>query len=373
MSFDPRSTPFQYPPTLRRAVTALWVSLLLATLVEYILAWLRTFYSVLAAPLDWPRLVLLTPSQDILPMLLSAHIGFAFALIAADALAFAVPRITLTNNRLAMQTALGARVVSLDALRALHSVELPGGRFIVWVESANGMPLQRFAASLIFGRWMGRGFFLTSDLIGFDHLVAALVAQLKRKYGEADFAAHLDEDKPTRLLSMLTAPLATLRELSSAPTIPISAREAALQMVSIAASLALPQVIAAIIRVEMPWGALLVFLFAFVEFPLASLYLTAVPVEYMRALEFNDVLRLYPLTQLPRWLVAAAMTLLVIAGAPLIVFVFAAAPAVVLGCYGVLKLTEDWFAVRQPDALLGLVVTVIVQSVLYVFFIAMLR
>jgi hypothetical protein len=47
-------------------------------------------------------------------------------------------------------------------------------------------------------------------------------------------------------------------------------------------------------------------------------------------------------------------------------------PAIALGCYWVFKLTEDWFAVRQPDALFGLLVTAIMQIILYVLFVAML-
>ena len=367
-----RSTIYEYPPRIHNTTRAIWLTVLLLNLAEYVLAWLRAFYAALAAPLDLPRIVFLTPSQDILSMLLTAHIGLVFALIVANALAFAAPRIVIWHNRWVFQTALGACIVPLDALRGIRSVELPGQRFVVWVESATGMPLQRFAARLIFGHWMGRGFFLTSDLAGFDNLVAAMVAQLKQKYGEANFTAHFSEDKPTWLLSMLTAPLATVHDLSEAAPIPIDLRAAMWQMVSVAASLALPQIVAAIIHIEIPWGALVVFVFAFFEFPLASLYLTAVPVEYLRTVEFDSVLRVYPLTQLPRWLIAAALTLLVIVGAPLIVLIFATAPAIVSGCYLVLKLTEDWYAARRPDALLGLAVTVIVQIILYALLIAML-
>jgi hypothetical protein len=363
---------YEYPPRIRNTIRALGLLVLLLNLAEYVLAWLRAFYAALAAPLNLPQIVFLTPPQNILSMLLTAHIGLACALIAADALAFAAPRIAVWNNRLVFQTALGARVVPLDALRGIRSVELPGQRFVVWVESASGMPLQRFAALLVFGRWMARGFFLTSDLVGFDNLVAAMVAQLKQKYGEPGFAAHFSEDKPTWFLSMLTVPLATLRELSDAAPVPIDMRAAMWQMVSVAASLALPQIVAALIHAEIPWSALVVFLFALFEFPLTGLYLTAVPVEYLRTIEFDGVLRLYPLTQLPRWLIAAVLTLLVIAGAPLIVLIFVIVPAIVLGCYFVLELTEDWYAVHHPDALLGLVVTLIVQFVLYALFIATL-
>ena len=92
----------------------------------------------------------------------------------------------------------------------------------------------------------------------------------------------------------------------------------------------------------------------------------------MKRVEFQDVLRLYPLTQLPRWWVAVALTLLVIVGTPLFVTLLSAVPAIALGCYFVFKLIEDWFAVRNPDALFGLLLTVILQLMLHVLFFATL-
>ena len=362
-------TSFQYPPRLRRAATTLWLLTLLLNLAEYVLAWLRAFYGWLAAPLQLPPIVFLAPPPNILSMLLTAHIGLAFALIAANAMAFLTPRVVVRNNQLTMQTALGARVIPLDALRGIRSVELPGGRFVVWVDAAKGLPLQGWLASLLFGRWLRSGFLMTSDLASFDNIVATMVARLKQKYGEANFAAHFSEEKPTWLLSMLIAPLATIRDVAAATTIPISQREAIWQSVSVAASLALPQVVASIVHAQIPWGALVVFAVALLEFPLASFYLTDVPVESMRRLESQDVLRLYPLTQLPRWLIAGALTLLVIVGAPFLVIVLATIPAIVFGGYLVLKLSEDWFAVRYPDALMGLIVTIVMQLILYALFI----
>ena len=197
-------------------------------------------------------------------------------------------------------------------------------------------------------------------------MIAMLAAQLKNKYGEADFAARFTEGKPTWLVSMLFAPLATIRGVANEPIIPITLREAAWQMISVAGSLALPQCVAAIIKVQLPWGALAVFVFALLEWPLASLYLTDVPVDYQKRMEFQGLLRLYPLTQLMRWLVAGVLTLLVIIGAPLIVVVLVPLPAIAIGCYWLFKLTEDWFSIRVPDALFGLLVTFVMQVMLYI-------
>ena len=372
MSSNTYTTSLQYPSRIRRAGNALVATLLLLSLAEYMLAWLRVFYNSLAAPLQLPQSVFLTPSENILPMLLTAHIGLAFALLATDALVFLTPQIIVRTDGLAMRTAFGTRVVPFNALRSIRSVELPGEQYLVWVDSGHGLPLQNWIASLLFGRWLRSGFLLTNDLAGFENVVATLVAQVKQKYGEANFAGRFSEEKPSWLLSMLVSPFATIRQLAAASIIPISTRDATWQMISVAASLALPQAVAAIINVQLPWGALAVFLFALLEWPLASLYLADVPVDYIKRMEFQDVLRLYPVTQLPRWIVSAALTLLLIVGAPLFIMILVPVPAIALGCYWVFKLTGDWFAVRTPDALLGLLVTVIVQFMLYAVFVAML-
>ncbi|MDE3090083.1 MAG: hypothetical protein KGJ80_11935 [Chloroflexota bacterium] len=373
MSFFSISATLQYPERIRRAASALWVIVLLLNLAEYLLAWLRAIYSWLAAPLQLPPLAFLTPPQELLSMLLTAHLGLLFALIAARAIAFLTPKIVVWNNGLVVETALGKRIIPFDAVRGVRSTELKSSkRFVVWIDAATGLPLQNLIASLLFGRWLSRGLLITSDLPGFDHLVAAVVEHLKRKYDAAGFAAHFSEESPTWLLTMLSNPLATLHEVSAADTFPISRAQAARQMVTVAAALAVPLVIGAIIHLEIPWGAAIIFLVALAELPLASFYLPVVPVEYARVVEFPDALRVYPLTQLPRWLIAAALTLLVVAGVPLLLMILLTIPAIALGCYFVLVLTEDWFAVRRPDALLGLLVTAVFQIVLYELFVALL-
>jgi hypothetical protein len=372
MFYSSTNANFPYPARIRRVASTLSLLVLFLNLAEYLLAWARAFYAWVNVPLQLPLIVFLIPPQDIPLMLLTAHLGLAFAVIVADALAFMTPRITLMDNRLMMRTAFGTRVIPLDALRGIRSVELPGERFVVWVDSSKGLPLQRFAASLIFGRWVGRGFFVTSDLVGFEDLVATMVARLRVMYGEQDFAAHFSEGKPTWLLAMLTNPLATIREVSEASPNPITQREAIGQMASVAASLMLPLFVAAIIHLQIPWGAPIVFALALLEFPLASLYLTAVPAEYVRQMEFEAILRLYPLTQLPRWIIAGAVTLLVIVGAPLFLIILVPIPALALDCYLVLKLIEDWFATRSPDALLGLLMTAVIQFILYAVFVVAL-
>jgi hypothetical protein len=363
----------QYPSRLRRIVPATWITLLVLNLGEYALAWMRALYALVLVPLGLPYLAFLDPQQNPLAILLTAHLGLFVALIAARALALLTPKISLWGKGILFESRLGKRFIEFEKIRALYSIEFKtNGRFLVWVDAAPGLPLQNFLALLIFGKWFGGGFWLTSDLAGFDQIIATIVARMKTQLGEKDFAARFHEDGPSWLLKMIFAPRATIADTVSLYVIPLTQRDAAMQAATASIALALPLAIAALIHLQMPWGALTLPLFAFFEFPLAALFLAAIPMESHRRMEFDDAWRVYPLTQLPRWIIAFAFTALVIAGAPLFVFLLALAPALALGCYWVIQLTKAWFELSFSNALLGAIFSAIYQALLYAAFIALL-
>ncbi|MCI0477339.1 MAG: hypothetical protein L0Y55_13915, partial [Anaerolineales bacterium] len=217
---------FEYPAKIRRAGTILWVLLLTLNLLEYFLAWARAIYAWLSLPLQLPLIEFLQPPFNALAHLLTAHLGLLITLILAHALAFLTPRVYIQTNGLLMTTALGRRLIPYTALRGVRSTELPNGRYVVWVDSTAALPLQNFLAALIFGRWFWRGFLLTSDLAGFDGVIATIAARLKQKYGEENFAARFAETEPTWQLQMLNAPVATIRAVVAEETLPITQRDA---------------------------------------------------------------------------------------------------------------------------------------------------
>ncbi len=356
----------EYPRTIRRLITVIWVGVLALNISEYFLEWVRAVYALLYKPLQLPYIEFLQPFHAILPTMITAHIGLLLALIVARALAFLTPRITIQSTGLLMSTALGKRWIPFTALRSIRSTELQtNNRYVVWVDATTGLPLQGWIASMLFGRWLWRGFLLTSDLAGFDDVIAAIVASLKQKYGEEKFPAHLIEAQPTWLLAMLNAPRETIRELVAADQMPITQPEATRQMVSLSAWLAIPALVAALIQLQFPWLALVIPLLALIEFPLAALFLSVIPIGELRRIEFTDAMRVYPLTQLPRWWIALGLTLLVIAGVPPTVLLFIPIPAILLSSFTVIKLTAEWFQVSAPESWLGALATVIYQLVLY--------
>jgi hypothetical protein len=363
---------YQYSPSIRRIVTILWLFVLLLNLLEYLLAWTRALYVWLYQPLRLPYYAFLEPSHHVPTNLLTAHLGLLVALVLARALAFLSPRIYVQSGGLLMITALGRRFVPYRALRGMWSAELPNGRFVVWVSSTAALPFQDFLATLFFGRWFWRGFLLTSDLNGFDHVVAAIAEQLKQRYGEEGFATRLTEVQPTWQLQMLNAPIATIRAVVTEETLPITRREAIGQSVSFAAALLLPMLVSAIIHWQIPWGALVVLLLALGEAPLVALYLTVVPLTDLRHIRFDDALCIYPLTQLPRWLIAFALTLLIVAGVSFQILPFVVIFAIAPGVFLATQLTEHWFEVKFPESLLGALVTAIYQVLVYELFVALM-
>jgi len=195
---------------------------------------------------------------------------------------------------------------------------------------------------------------------------------LKDKYGVAGFEARFSEDAPTLFLTMLTAPWRTLKQLSAVTPVAIPPRVAATHIALSAGALALPLAVAALIHAQLPVGAIVVPLVALVEFALGPLYLTAAPLDSLRRIDFADAWRVYPVTQLPRWFIACALTYLVMVGAPVFVFVLCIAPAVALGCYTLLVFARDWFEVPLAQAWLAVLMTAIWQIVVYALFVAML-
>ena len=360
----------EYPVNVRRVVNAIWIFVLLMNVIEYGLAWARVLYGLFSPMMQLPFVSILTPYQDNIRILLIAHIGLFVALLTTRAIALLVPRITLRSDGILFETALEWRFIHYGALRGVRSVELKtNNRYVVWIDSVRGLPLQGWLASLVFGRRLTSGFLITSDLVGFDTFIATITDQLRTKYTHPEeLQAHFIEGEPTWLISMLNSPRGTIRTVVAAETFPIDTIEARWQIASVSLSLVLPLVLGGIIHLQIPWGALLVLIMALIEFPLASYLLTALPISDIRRIDFSQAICAYPLTQVPRWGIAFGLTLLIIAGVHPFFILFVVAFAVMLGCVWVLWFVREWFEVTMTEALVGIVGTAFIQFVLYLMF-----
>jgi hypothetical protein len=360
----------EYPLNIRRVIHAIWIFVLAMNVIEYALAWVRVLYGLFSPILQLPFISMLMPVQDNTRILLIAHIGLFVTLLTARSIAFLAPRITLQNDGIRIETPLEWRFISYTALRGVRSVELKtNNRYVVWIDSARGLPLQGWLASLLFGRRLASGFVLSSDMTSFDTILATIADVLHKKYPqEQEFAAHFIEGEPTWLLAMLNAPRETIRAVVAEDTFPIDMIEARWQMALVALSLLLPLAIGGIIHLQIPWGALLVLAISLIEFPLASFMLTALPITDVRRIDFSHAIRAYPLTQLPRWGIALGLALLMMAGVHPFFFLFVVAFAMMLGCVWVLWFVREWFEVSLTEALMGIIATAFLQFVLYLMF-----
>ncbi len=354
----------RYPLLIHLPVNILALGLILVNGAEYLLAWTRIILNW-ATPV--PNALVPHPLtlQDNFEILFVSHLGLLVALVLSRGIIFFSPQISIESDGLRMETLLGSRFFRFEDLKSVHSAEVqPNGRFVVWVNGSPGLPLQNLLGSLLFKRFFREGFLITSDLAGFDLVMSTIVEQLKRKYDHA-FVSRVSEEQPTWLLSMLDVPGETITELTRAEIVPIDRKTAAHQMILAIGALVLPLVVGAIIHWQFPWSALLVAVIAIGEWPLASLFIVSIPMGDLQRISFEDALRVYPLTQLPRWIAGLTLTFLVVAGLPQMLFLPFVALALVLDCYWVMRLAEEWFAVHFPDAAIATLATGIYQLFLF--------
>jgi hypothetical protein len=356
---------YQYPKRTNRIINAVCTILLLLNLAEYALAWARAIYAPLFTPLSLPFIPLLGPFQNTLQTLLIAHIGLLVALVCIRALAFMVPQVRLVDQGLLFKSSLGSRLIRSQSLRDVRSVELPGGRFVVWVHSTQGLPLQGLVGSMLFGEPLWRGFVLTSDLSGFDGIIAQIVGCMKARYAQEDFDAHWKEEPPTWQMRMLNDPNQTIRDMVELEEPPFTFSQAAGKVTWSMLPLALPLLVGGIIHLQIPWWIFVVLILGILEWPLVSGYLSMMPISEKHDMALESALAVYPMTQLTRWVPAVGLALLVAAGVPGPLMLLAALPAVAWGAFPVRELTKVWFEAKGADLWLGVVATVIYQLILY--------
>jgi hypothetical protein len=334
-------------------------------LAEFGLAWARWAYATLFTPLSLPYVSILGPFQDSLRTLLIAWLGLVVAIISIRALAFLTPQVRPVEQGLLFQNPFGTRLIRFDAIRDVRSVELTNGRFVVWVHSTQGLPLQGLIASFLFGQWFWRGFILTSDLSGFDEVIAQIVACMKAKHGEEGFEKHWKEEPPTWELRMLNDPAQTIRDMVDLEEPPFTSSQAAWKATISALPLAMPLIVGGIIHLQIPWSVFVVLIMGVIEWPLAAGYLSMMPIGEKHDMAIESALAVYPMTLLTRWVPALGLALLVAAGVPGPLMLLAALPAVAWGAYPVRVLTQVWFEAKPPDLYLGIIATVVYQLILY--------
>jgi hypothetical protein len=372
---------FQYPPRIRNTVSSVAWFVLLISLIGYLWTWARVVYGWLlllpdlglpeTLPMPFFTVMRYNPSW----LLLTAHLNLLVALLVARAVAFCSPRIVMGNTGLWLNSSFGRRPVPFKAIRGVRSVQLqPSERYVVWVDTPKGAPWQGLIGSLLFGRWLWRGFLLTSDLSGFDEVIGRIIAELQTRYGEEKFKQHFNEEQPSALLLLLLLPLATVQKVITTEPLPLDMKTATRQMIFASLAFAPPLLVAALINLSIPWGMVFVPLMALIEWPLAAVYLLAIGDGFARKITFDEAMRIYPITQVSRWAFAVVAVLFIASGLPAGLIWLVNLSAIGAGSYLVMKAFEGWFGAQFPNSALGIVVTVIYQFLLYgVFYVFLTR
>jgi hypothetical protein len=304
-----------YPRWIRLARFGMVVLLVTAAVVRWALAWVR-FVLPLIQGSD-------LATQPLRP-LFAAHLSLLFA---AGAVAFVyafLPDLSLADapsqdsgngGGLALRTLRGWHIIPWTAITTVRIVSFQGSqRRLVLVQGrwTRWSPWPRLV-SMCLGAGFERGLLFTSAVRDFKPLVRRLYQEVKQVAPEILFD---DEffSLPARLVLEPTVTLASLADQSRdegwAPALSVQA------MAAVAGGLLLVQLLVLILVGGIWWKLLGIAVLIALEWVIGSLYLYAVAEVFRSQVELQQAALLYPLSQVPRALLAVPMAMLVGAGIP---------------------------------------------------------
>jgi hypothetical protein len=321
-----------YPRWLRLSRTGFVILLAAAAAVRWFLAWLHFFQPLFqgggatGAGTGLDRALAALAAQPLYP-LFAAHLGL---LLVAGAIAFVyafLPDLSLTDDGLAVRTALGwqaipwstvtvVRIVSLEASQ--HWLVLVQGRWARW------SPWPRLA-SVCLGAGFQPGVLFTSAIRDFKPLMLRLYQEVRRAAPDARF----DDEFQSPSAALVLEPTSTLALLvgdsqDEGWPLAISAQV----MATVPAGLVLVQGLVLILNGGAWWNPLAILGLCELEWLFGTLYLYALAEIFPASVELRQAALLYPPPQIPRALLSVPMAMLVVAGAPFL--------AATLGLVGVL-------------------------------------
>jgi hypothetical protein len=304
-----------YPRWVRLVRFGMVVLLVTAAVVRWALAWVH-FVLPLIQGGDWA-------TQPLRP-LFAAHLSLLFAAGAVAVVYAFLPDLSLadapsqdsgTGGGLAVRTLLGWHIIPWTTITAVRIASFEGSqRRLVLVQGhwTRWSPWPRLV-SMCLGAGFERGLLFTSAVRDFKPLVRRLYQEVKQVAPEILFD---DEffSLPARLVLEPTVTLASLADQSRdegwAPALSVQA------MAAVAGGLLLVQLLVLILVGGIWWKLLGIAVLIALEWVIGSLYLYAVAEVFRSQVELQQAALLYPLSQVPRALLAVPMAMLVGAGIP---------------------------------------------------------
>jgi hypothetical protein len=307
-----------YPRWMRLTRLGMVILLVGAALVRWVLAWV-----------DFVRPLIQGGEAVALPFqpLIAVHVSL---LLVAGAVAFVyafLPDLSLADEGLAVHTFLGWHVVPWRLVTVVRLVRFEeSNRQLVLVQGrwARWSPWPRLVSACL-GAGLEPGLFFTSDIRDFQPLLGRLRGEVAQAAPEALF----DEEffsLPARLVLEPTVTLAGLTDQAREEGWPLALSAQA--MAAVAGGFLLVQMLILILQGGVWWKPLAIVVLGAVEWTVGAIYLYALAEVFPANVEFRQAALLYPLSQIPRALLAVPMAMFVGAGVPFL--------AAIIGMAGIL-------------------------------------
>lgn len=333
--------------------------------------WLRAAITLLDArrPLAWAGPWRL--DGPLLPMLLASLVLLALALGVALVLANALAPLTLSQQGLYVHGWGRVRFVPWGAIESFFGTRLgAAGRALLFVRTPHAPWYTRLHGWLV-GAGFTPGVLVTSDLSNFGPVMGHALRTLESEHGGVG-PRFVEQPAPPWLM-VIAAPhervawLWPLDEQGAPVRGAVDERalpRAAQVMGGVALVWPLLLVVDGLWEAALRPSALLLLLLGLVEWPLSAYWLVALGELCDRSVSWQEMLALYPDTQLPRWVVGAAALVLVLARAPRWLVALPLLAGVAWGGWLLRLLTLRLFNGALPGrGWLGSVVPLVIQGV----------
>lgn len=308
-----------YPRAVRWAKRGAILVLVAIALVNWGLAWLDFFQPVAqaarVAPLTITRFLEILAAQPLRP-LLSAHLSLALVAGAVALIYHVLPDLSLSDQGLAVRTALGWRVIPWASVTTVRIVPFEESkRRLVLMQGTwtRWSPWPRLV-SMCLGAGFEPGLLFTTDIRDFKPFMRRLYDEVHGAAPEALF----DPEFFSLPARMVTEPVPTLEILVGQARDegwPLSLSAQA--MGAVAAGLVLVQLLVLLLFGGDWWKPILIVALCQVEWLIGAFYLFALAEFFPVHIELEESAMLYPMAQVPRALLAVPMVMLVAAGVPL--------------------------------------------------------
>jgi hypothetical protein len=310
----PRRYILSYPRQVRLARSGVMILLVGAALVRWGLAWWRFIGPALEQASSSAEAIQSLLTQPLRP-LFAAHLGLLLTAGAVALIYDLIPDLCVVRDGLALRTLLGWKLIPWTGVHTVRVMSFDQTRRrLVLVQGgwSRWSPWPRLV-SLCLGAGTQPGLIIASAMRDFRPLMGRLYREVQGGVPDAVF----DEEFFSPPASLVLEPRVILGDVvheahSEGWPLAISARI----MAAVPFGLVVVQLLILLLKGGAWWGPVVIFGLCELEWLLGTLYLFALAELVSTEVGFRETALLYPLSQIPRALLAVPMAMLVAAGLP---------------------------------------------------------